>query len=289
MKPTNDALNAVLALPNFIMVNAYIFTLIDGSVLYYCDGDRDIIYNGNTYKAGNASNGVIFNDGNKISLHWKTGLDVDTLEFVVAPRDALIEGTPFLSAIRNGIFDGADLTLGRFYMPTYGDTSAGLLIVFKGRVGEISAGRITANFKINSYTELLNMQIPRNLYQPACLNTLYDSACTLSKAAYAVNGTVNSGSTVSIINTSLGYGDGYFSQGIIKFTSGANAGFQRSVKNYASSQVSLYIPLGSAPLAGDTFTIYAGCDKSQSTCSNKFHNISNFRGFPYIPENSTAV
>jgi uncharacterized phage protein (TIGR02218 family) len=41
--------------------------------------------------------------------------------------------------------------------------------------------------------------------------------------------------------------------------------------------------------AGDSFSIYPGCDKQQSTCQNKFANLINFRRFPYIPENSTAV
>lgn len=292
MKPTNTTLNNVLNSQNFILVNAYIFTLLDGTILRYCDGDKDITYNNNVYSAGGINTGAIFNDGNKISLSWKRGLDVDTLEFSVIPRDALIEGTPFLSALKNGIFDGADLTLGRFYMPTYGDTSAGLTIVFKGRVGQIVAGRVKAIFTINSYTELLNMQLPRNLYQPPCLNTLFDNACRLSKNSYAVNGTIVSGSTQIILKSSLNYGSGYFTQGIIKFTSGVNYGYQRSVKTFTSgnpSTISLYIPLGLAPVAGDTFTIYPGCDKTKNTCSSKFNNLANFRGLPFIPENSTAI
>jgi hypothetical protein len=35
---------------------------------------------------------------------------------------------------------------------------------------------------------------------------------------------------------------------------------------------------------GDDVTIWVGCDKSPTTCLNKFDNIFNFRGFPDIPK-----
>lgn len=288
MKPTNSVLNAVLASPEFVRVDAYTFTLIDGTILRYISGDADIVFNGNTYSAGGVD-GAIFNNGQKTQLHWKTGLDVDQLVFDVAPRNATIESVPFLSAVRQGFFDGSSLQLGRFYMATYGNTTAGLLIVFTGRVGSIDVGRTKATFTVNSYTEMFNMQLPRNIYQPGCLNTLYDTACTLNQASFAVNGTVSTGSTVNSINTTLAEGPGYFALGKMKFTSGMNNGLWRSVKAYSSGVVSLYQPLGTAPSNGDTFTIYAGCDKTQNTCAGKFGNLVNFRGFPYIPENSTAV
>ena len=38
------------------------------------------------------------------------------------------------------------------------------------------------------------------------------------------------------------------------------------------------------PIAeGDSFIARAGCDKRIATCSAKFANVANFRGFPNIP------
>ena len=34
---------------------------------------------------------------------------------------------------------------------------------------------------------------------------------------------------------------------------------------------------------GDSFIARAGCDKRITTCSAKFANVANFRGFPNIP------
>ena len=48
-------------------------------------------------------------------------------------------------------------------------------------------------------------------------------------------------------------------------------------------------PLPYAPAAGDNFTVYPGCDKSQRTCQLKFNNLANFAGFPYVPAPETAA
>jgi uncharacterized phage protein (TIGR02218 family) len=61
------------------------------------------------------------------------------------------------------------------------------------------------------------------------------------------------------------------------------------VKSWQSNVIDLIAPFPVIPLVGDAFTIYPGCDKQQSTCATKFGNLIHFRGFPYVPENSTAV
>ena len=38
-------------------------------------------------------------------------------------------------------------------------------------------------------------------------------------------------------------------------------------------------------MPGQTFTVTAGCDKTVATCSAKFSNAINFRGFPHMPGN----
>lgn len=291
MKPTNATLNTILASSQFMCVDAYTFYLFDGTVLRYTSGDTDIVYLGNTYSAGGVS-GAIFNSGSNTQLKWKVGLEVDTLKFKVAPRAATVEGYDWFTAINIGLFDGAQLNLGRFYMTTYGDTSAGLLTVFTGRVGKLEMDRTTIDFSINGFTELFNQPLPRNIYQANCLNTLYDSSCTINQATYAVNGSFSSGSTSNSLNASLGQATGYFSEGKIKFTSGVNNNLWRTVQLYTNgspSVIKINVPVYTPPSNGDTFTIYPGCNKTMATCSAKFSNLANFRGFPFIPENSMAV
>ncbi len=294
MKPTSSALNAVLALPNKFVVDAFQFTLIDGTILRYCGGDQNITdQSGNVYLCG-IPNGPFFQkdqkrNGNRGLCKWKIGVEVDTLQFDVIPGNAMIEGFTFLQACKLGIFDGAECIMYRAFMPTYGDTSAGLVNIFTGRVVEIDCGRSMATFNINSHLELLSQQLPRELYQPACLNTLFDQGCTLSSSSFSVSETVTS-ATVSVINATMAQATDYFTLGTVKFTSGNNSGFKRTIKAYTTGgSITLLVPLPFVPLAGDTFTAVPGCDKKQSTCTNKFSNLVNFRGQPFIPAPETGV
>lgn len=292
MKTASPELRSLLATRQFFTADLYQFSLVGGGQLYYCGGDKDIIWNSITWNAGGAAGPYFDRKDSKAKCHWKVGVEVDSLVFDVLPGTATINGQLLLPAIRQGVFDGAELTLYRAFMPTYGNVAAGTVIMFAGRVGEVDASSSLATFTVNSHLELLNQNLPRNLYQSGCLNTLFDSGCGLSNAAFAVSGTVLSGSTASTVNTSLAQAAGYFDLGTVTFTSGINSGASRTVKNWKTSpsgSFSLIAPLPSIPAPGDAFTIYPGCDKQQSTCQTKFANLARFRGFPYIPENSTAT
>ena len=34
---------------------------------------------------------------------------------------------------------------------------------------------------------------------------------------------------------------------------------------------------------GQTIVVQAGCDHLPTTCKNKFNNLANFNGFPFVP------
>jgi len=292
MKTASTTLINLLASRQFFSVDLYQFSLVGGGVLNYCSGDADINWNGITWSTGGSSGPYFDRSDSRAKCRWKIGVEVDSLVFDVIPGSASIFGTGFLSAVRQGMFDGAELTLYRAFMSTYGDTADGAVIMFAGRVAEIDATRSLATFTVNSHLELLNQNLPRNIYQASCLNSLFDSGCGLNKATFTVSGSALSGSTSSVINASLGQASGYFDMGTLSFTSGANDGLSRTVKSYIHSgvsSVSLVSPFPGIVNIGDSFSITAGCDKQQATCSGKFNNISRFRGFPYVPENETAV
>ncbi|MCE9561883.1 MAG: DUF2163 domain-containing protein [Planctomycetes bacterium] len=292
MKPTNPTLNALLASRQFYVADLYTFTLVDGTVLRYCAGDQTITANSLLYTAGGQTGPYFDRTGNKAKCHWKCGVEVDTLTFDVLPGSATVQGVAFLSAVRQGVFDGAEMQLERAFMPAYGNTAAGTVIMFTGRVAQVVAGRSLATFTVNSHLELLNLNLPRNLYQPGCVNTLFDASCGLNRATFAVTGTASAGTIASVINATLAPATGYFDLGSIVFTNGANSGVSRSVKAYTKGSpgsLSLIQPFPVTPSPGDTFTAYPGCDKMQSTCQNKFGNLANFRGFPFVPNAETAI
>ena len=268
-----------------IFADIFTFTLMSGLILCYTNVDVSFAYNGSTYLANS-----VRVDGLKYTA--KTGLEVDQQQITVAAlaTDTIAGGAPFLQALRDGSFDGCEIQRNRlFFSDAIGGAAIGDVLLFKGRLGVINEiGRTTAKLTVNSDLVLLDIDMPRNIYQPTCLHTLFDSGCTLVKNAFGTNGAVGSGSTASIINwTGAGLN---FQQGSITFTSGVNAGATATVGSVAAgSSLTLLYPLESVPAAGDTFTVYFGCDHTPGTCQSKFNNLGNFRGFPYVPPPQMAI
>ena len=292
---SGGALAALLATRQFNWAGLYKITLVNGGTYYYTTSDVPITFNGNTYITA-AKSGVVFNRKTGSKIKWRIGVEVDTLQFDLVPNGGTINGQDYLTAIDQGVFDGADVTFYHAYWPQGSwvplVSPTGILTMFAGRVAPVSAGSTSATFTINSYLDLLNQNLPRNIYQAGCINTLGDTGCTINLAALAVAGTVLTGTGAASINATLANATGYFNLGKVTFTSGANNGISRGVKQYTNgspSVIALMSPFPNIPAIGDTFNVFPGCDKLQTTCVNKFSNLPNFRGFPYIPENATGV
>lgn len=291
MKPASTTLinylNAIRAAPDavILMADAFAFTLASGSVLGYTNVDVSFAYNGTFY----AANSVRI-DGLKYKA--AIGLDIDRQQISIAAlsTDAITGGASFLQALRNRAFDGCRIARNRvFFSDVIGGNLVGGVLLFQGRLGTIDEiGRTSAKLTVNSDLVLLDHDMPRNLYQPTCLHTLYDSGCTLVKASFGTSGVVAAGSTFSQINWSGANAN--FAQGTISFSSGVNAGVTATVGSaLAGVALNLINPLQSAPAAGDAFTVYFGCDHTEGTCQAKFNNLVNFRGFPFVPPPQMAL
>ena len=147
----------------------------------------------------------------------------------------------------------------------------GTVVRFSGFIGALDElTRSSAKLSVNAGTAYLSMQLPAVILQPGCTNTLFDARCGLVKASFAEANVVQAGSTVNKLLSLSAKGDGYYDNGQIAFTSGANAGLVKAVKTYFSTGGPLFTfnsPLPFVPNAGDTFTAYPGCDKTQATCT----------------------
>ena len=79
--------------------------------------------------------------------------------------------------------------------------------------------------------------------------------------------------------------DGWFAGGVLTWETGANAGRSIEVKAWtqASGAIELFLPMGYAIESGDRFRVHPGCDKRLDTCIERFVNVFNFRGEPYLP------
>lgn len=292
--------------------------------LLYCAGDIDVsIPSPSTYWPANA---VTFDqDKSKAVAHYKVGLDVDTWQVVIAPRISdPATGTTFpdkigsanwLEAVRAGALDGAQVQVDRAFFPSgaistipgqggrRAITPTGIVTIFYGLVGTSDVGRSQAVLTINSHLNLLARNMPRRLYQSTCIHTLFDAGCIgpgdgiLPASDYASTGTIaavsNNGGTItsSVSVPGSPANSGTFTLGRIVMTSGSSEGFARMIRSWVSGSpngtFNLLTPFPLGVSAGDSFTIYPGCNKTYGTCG-KFGNTNNFLGEIYIPVPETA-
>ena len=297
MKPVSAQLLALLTTRQFYAADLWEVVLVGGTTLRFCSGDADITANGNLFSAGGQVGPYWDRTGQKAKCHWGVGTSVDTLTVDVLPGSSLVGTIPFLQAVRWGIFDGAEVTLWRAMMPTYGDTSAGVVKFFVGRVAEVIAGRSVCTFSINSHAELLNQNFPRNLAQVPCMNNLGDTACGVNRNSYKTTGTLTGTPTANGFTATLGgtFSAGTFDGGSAIFTSGAFNNWQMTVKSCglvgttATVLLAGYMP--GAPSAGDTINLFYGCNKSLTDANGcpKFTNTGRYRGMKFTPQPSTAI
>jgi uncharacterized phage protein (TIGR02218 family) len=265
------------------MADLYTFTLKSGTVFRYTTWDTNLVVLGNMFLTGPPHIA-------RSAIEEKLGMDAATLELTIeASLSDTLNGIPVLQAIERGLVDGAGLRIDRLFMDSSGN-QIGTVVRFSGFIGQVEElTRSAAKITVNAATAYLSMQIPSIILQPGCTNTLFDPRCGLSKATFANSLTVQAGSTVNKIITASGQPAGYFDNGQLIFTSGPNNGLTKAIRQYVGGVIYFNSPLPFTPNAGDTFTAYPGCDKTQSTCSSKFNNLANFEGFPYVPAPETAI
>ncbi len=206
----------------------------------------------------------------------KSNMSVDNLD---------IEGQVFPSKITEedllaGLYDYAEIEI---FIVNYEDLTQGKLVVKRGRLGEVTLNSQMFQAEVRGLTQHLSQTIG-DVFSPSCRAILGDSKCKVALAGFTVSGTVS-----EVVNnqtfkaTVLTEAAGWYTGGEVEWTSGNNDGRKIEVKEFASTQAVLALPMGKSIQVGDGFDIIAGCDKTRETCQSKFSNIINFRGEPDVP------
>jgi len=282
MRQASPKLIALLDAEQFIMADLYTITTIQGIEYRYTSYDVNLTVSGKEFRSDGPN---ISRDGVSLSL----GIEVDNLSITIeTSENSKFGDIPVVQAFHNGVLDGARFKLERIFMDenTPTDTSAGTIILFEGRIIEPEFDRYVINASVVSDVDNLKLQMPRNLYQPSCLNTLFDGACGLSRDNFSITTLVLSGSTANRILCNLSQPQGWFTQGVVEFV---NTGIKRTVRLHESGALLLTLPLIEVPTVGQTIKVYSGCDKRLETCENRFNNRARFRGSPFVPIPETSV
>lgn len=273
---------ALDAAKQLCMCDLVTITTLSGVTLRQTLGDADLYIEGQYY------------DSNLKMVREKTklvaGVEVDTLAVTIYPEPSnMVGGIPLSQAVRAGILDKASFVLERaFFIPDWSSYQF-KVVRFSGTVADIEDfTRSEIPLTINSDLQILNVQMPRDVYQPGCRRVLYGVGCEANKVSFATDAEILAGSTANVLVGELAGPERPFTLGTVVMTSGANVGIARTVKHYAAGVFTLTIPFPQAPAIGDTFTAYAGCDRTLETCAAVFSNEARFSGEPFIPAAETA-
>jgi len=162
----------------------------------------------------------------------------------------------------------------------YGDPDEEFVVYWKGRVVGAKATGNTIEIECESIFTSIKRPGLRARYELSCRHTLYQSGCTLDPEDYEFASSI--AAITSSINIEVtganGESDGYYTGGMLVAPSGAS----RFITGHTGSVVTLTRPLAEL-VSGMAVSIYPGCDHLKDTCLNKFNNLDNFGGFPYIP------
>ena len=279
MKTASAELISLLASHSFAVADCVAITLASGSVMNLTNGDGSITVGATVYKAEAMERG---------DISISTGIEVDECVITLyATATNTINGLALPSFALAGGFDNAKVVIALAIMPTYGDTSAGVIPVFSGNITDMTIDGFKTALTISSESIKLDTKIPLQVYQPTCVHSLYDAGCGLSRATHYEAHSAETGTTTAVIKLSSSAVTGMFSLGKVTFTTGLNAGLSRTVQKHTLasplSTLTMAQPFPFAIAVGDSFTVYHGCDKLRATCTGKFANADHFLGWEYIP------
>jgi uncharacterized phage protein (TIGR02218 family) len=267
----------------FVFADLFTITLTNGTVLRWTTNNSPLIVNGNTFEVGPPVQ--------RDKAKWSMGLNVDQLNMMILDDGSqTINGQALVKAAWQKFFDYAQIEIDRFISDSWTNTAVGSVPWFIGYAGQITLTGKQIKITAESPLAMLKATFPRTYVLPSCANTLYDGVCGLLVSNFTYTGTVGASPSATSFPLTLSGGnlpDGSFQGGIIKFTSGVNAGQTRTVKSYVGGVVTVVYPLYALPAAGDGVTAIMGCDKTRATCTSRFNNLAHYRGFPYVPDPST--
>ena len=289
--------------PNCVRADLFTIALPNGQAIHATSGQFDITVPSGT--AGWTGATTTFH-ANQYGV-WERGAITSTAGFDLSANTMTLTcipqpSTPYpgltvglLSAALNSLFDAAVVTVQTVYMPfgDYGDVSSGVERKFVGQITTIDdISRNKVMFTCADYLYLLNLKVPSRLIQSNCPWSFADVNCGLTASSYTETFTADTGTTKWSLKPASAFtaASGYYTQGVVKCLTGTNAGLSQCVKSHdTTGKLQLMYPWLLTPAVGDTFSVIAGCDKSVSTCGQKFSNTIHFGGQPFVPVPTAAV
>lgn len=262
----------------------------DGRVIRGTDHDLDIViphtgtspadqFEGTYYAGANVTPGDITNNAD---------MSVDNLDVAGAiPADNTVLDVN-VDDIESGLLDAAPVSV---LVCDWRNPDHGYFVIKRGFLGAISRDSdMKYTTEVRGMTQLLSQIIVRTFSDKCDVQKLGDARCKFDVSLATFTGTVTSVNSRQSFAVTVDQGSPAtysFAGGTIRFTSGANTDFFREVKANPADNggvVTLWEEMPSTIAPGDTFSIIAGCDRTQATCRDVFNNLVNMRAYGlFIP------
>lgn len=175
----------------------------------------------------------------------------------------------------------SDVVTVTIYRNHYGDVDA--QCVWVGRVLSTEWRGIQAIMACEPASISMNRNGLRRVYQRGCPHKLYGPGCNVDRSLYEVTGAVTAivGNVVTVSAFSSA-ANGYFALGPFEWMQPDGSLARRMIVSNTGGALTLSqaipgLAVGAMVLAAP------GCDHVLATCKNKFNNILNYGGMPFIP------
>ena len=247
-----------------------------GNILRMTDSDFDLNFENSLYRSD-------------ITFTRSAVTQTATLEGGDTEINGIVSDETIAHQFRTGVYDEARAEV---FLVSAGNPFAGEVRLVTGLTGSVkidTTGRFEMEVKDIKRALTANIE---DVYQPECRADLSDSLCTVDLADYTSNGSVSAVTEDRAFTAFSAFGimemraigdDSWFAYGVLTWLTGNNAGVRVEVRSGSSTAFVLAYSLPAAIEVGDTFSVYAGCDKRIETCRAKFSNVINFQGEPDMP------
>jgi uncharacterized phage protein (TIGR02218 family) len=240
----------------------------DGVTLGFTTHDRDLWFDGVLHRA---APGMV-----PSAIRRSADLEPDSAEV----QGALSHDSISATDLALGRFDGAQVSIGLVDWQSLETHS-----LYRGAIGAVTeeAGGFTAQVESRKL-ELRRDPVPRT--SPSCRANFCGPGCALSACRYThpaiVTGT-DSGTNAVAIDAVSSPTD--LAGGTLRWLDGPYAGLRMEIVAAAPNQLVLDTPLDLPVEPGTRVALHEGCDRTLSTCADRFGNAINFQGEPHLPGN----
>lgn len=239
-------------------VEIYLFSI--SSMTYaYTNYYRDLEHDGIIYKAIPISHG-------DLAPTVEAGKDCD----VMVPRDNPVAALFYTVPPQEPIY-ARILRLQETDQQQYD-------VIFIGRVRSCDFEDAQAILKVIYGKGITDKKFPRIIQQPYCMHVLYNSYCGINKELYKVEATLTRADGRYLYAEKFrAYPDGHFANGLALWQ-----GQIRTIVASGTGRIALRFPFIGYPTG--QIIVYPGCPMTPEACTEKWNNIDNFLGWPWVPE-----